>query len=597
MNKTQRCCILSFCISLLHIFFPIPANATPVLEYKNFTAEGTERAAQLPTLKFSAPVLAKTDKSTKDSSTSKKNSKTSSTDAQILAEIEKGTPASLRSAVSRVKQLGTKATDYENILFYVADALYSIVFPNERVSWEPPKTTKDSVYVSAIESAKSGAYAFGAAKDGDFLTLVLPSLILLTAPTVNNYYPESENALLQAVNINGQSLIARYLLGILFEREGKNDRALEQYEAAFKLQSDSIVIAEPYIKSLLKFDRAKDAYNTAVKVHLKNPNNLVVIKLCAESAFAMKEWTLAEPYINQVLQADSSDGKFLMMRARIFLEEGEYLKAATSFDSATKNVEQNENYYILRSRILRDWNKNESAAIQTINEGLTKFPENADLTLLAADLAFSTGTKIANQSASQLASRILEKDGTNEDAHKILIQEAIKNKQWQTACDRADKLLAITKDNTARILKTEACLGAGRKTEARDTALVLYKTNPEDEEIQKLYIKVLIATGNTTEAASLIEKILPDASQKTKSDLYYFKSLLAKDSAVRLNDLRSSLTNNPRNQDALFDLYRYYYDKNDYRKAQYYLKQVIALNPTNPEYKKLQEQLQKLLAQ
>ena len=191
----------------------------------------------------------------------------------------------------------------------------------------------------------------------------------------------------------------------------------------------------------------------------------------------------------------------------------------------------------------------------------------------------------------------MEKDGTNEDAHKILIQEAIKNKQWQTACDRADKLLAITKDNTARILKTEACHGAGRKTEARDTALVLYKTNPEDEEIQKLYIKVLIATGNTTEAASLIEKILPDASQKTKSDLYYFKSLLAKDSAVRLNDLRSSLTNNPRNQDALFDLYRYYYDKNDYRKAQYYLKQVIALNPTNPEYKKLQEQLQKLLAQ
>ena len=126
MNKTQRCCILSFCISLLHIFFPIPANATPVLEYKNFTAEGTERVAQLPALKFSAPVLAKTDKSTKDSSTSKKNSKTSSTDAQILAEIEKGTPASLRSAVSRVKQLGTKATDYENILFYVAERDASI---------------------------------------------------------------------------------------------------------------------------------------------------------------------------------------------------------------------------------------------------------------------------------------------------------------------------------------------------------------------------------------------------------------------------------------------------------------------------------------
>ena len=597
MSKTQRCCILSFCISLLHIFFPNPANTLSVLEYEKLLPEGTERTAHFQHSQLSNIITVKADKIAKETSLPKKNSKTSSTDAQILAEIEKGNPASLRSAVSRVKQLGTKATDYENILFFIADSLYSIVFPNERVSWEPPKTTKDSVYVSAIESAKAGAYAFGAAKDGDFLSLVLPSLILLTAPTVNNFYPESENALLQAVKLNNQSLIANYLLGILFEREGKNTLALEQFETAFKLQSDSIVIAEPYVKSLLKFDRAKDAYNTAVKVHLKNPNNIVVIKLCAESAFAMKEWTLAEPYINQVLQADSTDSKFLMMRARIFLEQEDYLKASTSLDSAAKNHELNENYYILRTRLTREWNRNEPAAIQTINEGLTKFPESIDLMILAADIASTSGSKIANSSASQLASKILEKDSKNVQAHKILVQEAIKNKQWQTACDRVEKLLAISREDSSLILKTEACLGAGKKTEAKDTAQTLYKSKPNDEEIQRIYIKVLVSTNNTSEAASLIEKLLPDASQKSKSDLYYLKSLLAKDSAVRLNDLRSSLTNNPRNQDSLFALYKYYYDKKDYRKAQYYLKQVIALNPTNPEYTGLQAQLQKLLEQ
>ncbi len=597
MSKTQRCCILSFCISLLHIFFPNPANTLSGLEYEKPFPEGTERTADFQHSQLSNIILVKADKIAKETSLPKKNSKTSSTDAQILAEIEKGTPASLRSAVSRVKQIGTKATDYENILFYIADSLYSIVFPNERVSWEPPKTTKDSVYVSAIESAKAGAYAFGAAKDGDFLSLVLPSLILLTAPTVNNFYPESENALLQAVKLNNQSLVAHYLLGILFEREGKLTLALEQFEAAFKLQSDSIVIAEPYVKSLLKFDKAKDAYNTAVKVHLKNPNNLIVIKLCAESSFAMKEWTLAEPYINQVLQADSTDSKFLMMRARIFLEQEEYLKASTSLDAAAKNAELNENYYILRTRLSREWNRNETAAIQTINEGLTKFPDSTDLMILAADIASTSGSKIANSSASQLASKILEKDSTNVQAHKILVQEAIKNKQWQTACERAEKLLSISREDSSLILKTEACLGAGKKTEAKDTAQALYKSKPDDEDIQRLYIKVLISTNSTSEAASLIEKLLPDASQKSKSDLYYLKSLLAKDSAVRLNDLRSSLTNNPRNQDSLFALYKYYYDKKDYRKAQYYLKQVIALNPTNPEYTGLQAQLQKLLEQ
>ena len=62
-----------------------------------------------------------------------------------------------------------------------------------------------------------------------------------------------------------------------------------------------------------------------------------------------------------------------------------------------------------------------------------------------------------------------------------------------------------------------------------------------------------------------------------------------------LSDLRSSLISNPRNTDALFRLYQIYYDKKDYRKAQYYLKQVVALNPNDSELKNLNEQLNLLI--
>ena len=42
-------------------------------------------------------------------------------------------------------------------------------------------------------------------------------------------------------------------------------------------------------------------------------------------------------------------------------------------------------------------------------------------------------------------------------------------------------------------------------------------------------------------------------------------------------------------------LYELYFKKNDYRKAQYYLKQVIALNPSNQELLDLNSNLENYL--
>ncbi|MCI6323077.1 tetratricopeptide repeat protein, partial [Treponema porcinum] len=67
------------------------------------------------------------------------------------------------------------------------------------------------------------------------------------------------------------------------------------------------------------------------------------------------------------------------------------------------------------------------------------------------------------------------------------------------------------------------------------------------------------------------------------------------DENAALSDLRSSLIANPRNSDALFRLYQIYFDKKDYRKAQYYLKQVVALNPNDEEFHRLNDELTLLL--
>ena len=106
----------------------------------------------------------------------------------------------------------------------------------------------------------------------------------------------------------------------------------------------------------------------------------------------------------------------------------------------------------------------------------------------------------------------------------------------------------------------------------------------QDENIVQAYISVLVASNRTQEASSIISSLLPSASVK-------MKSFLENSVENSLADLRSSLISNPRNIDSLFRLYEIYFQKKDYRKAQYYLKQIVALNPNASEYKKLNDEL------
>ena len=103
-------------------------------------------------------------------------------------------------------------------------------------------------------------------------------------------------------------------------------------------------------------------------------------------------------------------------------------------------------------------------------------------------------------------------------------------------------------------------------------------------------------TGRNQNASRLINSLLSNSpSSLMKSFLYYERSYLQGTEAGQLSDLRSSLIANPRNSDALFRMYQIYLRRRDYRKAQYYLKQVISLNPSNENYIKLNSELESLL--
>ena len=120
-----------------------------------------------------------------------------------------------------------------------------------------------------------------------------------------------------------------------------------------------------------------------------------------------------------------------------------------------------------------------------------------------------------------------------------------------------------------------------------DVAQKAYIANPSNETITQTYILASTEVLSRDESIKLIDSMLTNSSSKIKSYLYYRRSFLERSEDTALADLRSSLIANPRNSDALFRLYEIYYDKKDYRKAQYYLKQVVAINPNDSSVRKL----------
>jgi hypothetical protein len=76
------------------------------------------------------------------------------------------------------------------ILLNVISGIMSIVYPSEKLSWPIPPVDFENNYTAALNSAKKGVYDFSVGTS-DFLELTLPSLVLITAPSLKNYYQET----------------------------------------------------------------------------------------------------------------------------------------------------------------------------------------------------------------------------------------------------------------------------------------------------------------------------------------------------------------------------------------------------------------------
>ncbi|MCR4743221.1 MAG: tetratricopeptide repeat protein [Treponema sp.] len=543
--------------------------------------ESSENSSQLETVKLSTP----------------KRTFFSKIDAEILAGVENGSPDSLRLAMSKLRKNESEYEENEKILIAISTEIMKTLWPSEKITWDTFPVSSDNPYMGAIDSANKGVFD-SSTGNTDFLSSILPALVLLKPTSSPDVYEPCESSIKLALQKNSNSVMANYLMGKLFSKKKQSDKSIPYYKKAYESTNNCKEVIFAYAEALRLSGDLESADKILANYKTQDENDLALLKQKAYMAFDKKDYNSAEEYVARVLQQNPNDLEFLLFRAKILIEKNDYIHAVSLLDMYARQENSSLEYLLLRAKVQLDWSKNTSAATETIEKAIQLYPDSEEVFMVAARIASAIDGPIAGYYADELAKKILEKNPKNIDALSYSLIGFIQRGNWQEAYNICNKIFEMGQTSVDVMLNyVTICINLGKENEAFDYAKKCLQENPEDERVLQTYIYAYSTVGNRDEVLKYINSTLDSSSTRIKSYLYYRRSFLQSSEEAILADLRSSLISNPRNSESLFRLYEIYFNKKDYRKAQYYLRQVVAINPNDASAKKLNEELTILLNQ
>lgn len=515
-------------------------------------------------------------------------------DSLIIEQVENGSPESIRSAMAAIRKTSTEYEENEKVLIAVATGIMKQVWPSEKIGWEVPDVSDENPYMGALSSVSQGVFD-SSTGNTDFLTTILPALVILKNTTDDTAAQQCEACIKSALVYNSSSVLANYLMTVLLLKQNRYSEAEIYIKSAYGNSPKTEEIALTYVQYLRSTGNQELAY-TVLNGLDKDSNNLAILKQNAYIAFETRNYQAAELYVARVLQQNPNDLEFVLFRARILIEKNDYIHAVSLLDMYSRQDSTSINYLILRAKVQLDWSKNTSAATETVEKALQLYPDNLEALMFAARISSITDSPVAGKYADELAAQVLEKRGDSQEAMLYALKGLMQRENWQEAYNVGKKLIVLP-DLQSEVVEqyVTVCIKLGKNTEAYEFVKKQLELNPNDEQLLQAYVLAFSKVSTRDVVLKYIESLLGNSSAKMKSYLYYRRSFLQLTEENMLADLRSSLISNPRNSDALFRLYEMYYAKQDYRKAQYYLRQVVAINPNDSSVKQLNEALTKLI--
>ncbi|QQO11364.1 tetratricopeptide repeat protein [Breznakiella homolactica] len=509
---------------------------------------------------------------------------------EIRKLVEEGTPPSILRALDLIRSRDLGSSEYGRIMNAVSITLIQKIYPDIQTVlplFDPPQT---HVYTRIIREAERGNYTPAPSSSQDYLEYVLPFLAFL-----NENRPERLMSavpdLTRAKELNRESVLAPFFLGLIYERSGRMDEAEAEFTRAYEISRECYPAVLGLARVMVARGNLADAIRLLSDLVTRYPDNMTIKRQLAIAYYQNRDWSRAEPAVAEILQRDPRDGQFILMRAHIMVEQGQFLQAQAPLDLYATIDSNNRLYLFLRARVQAEGYRNRDSALNYLRSILRSDPNDEEASVYAARLLMESHRPEDQSEGRAILQRLLGAGNPSPLVMDLALQDAIRREAWQESQGYLDTLLNERRSSQDLLNAYTVNHGLGNNAAALSFARELYERDPSNEDGAIAYISALIDTGRRDEASRMIESRLASLPGGTlKSKYYYLRSRIRTGEESIMNDLRSSLFEDPRNLDALIAMFEIYHRRRDERRAVYYLKQALALAPDNPLLQRYQNE-------
>jgi predicted Zn-dependent protease len=496
--------------------------------------------------------------------------------ARLESLIMIGSPASLAEAVQAANQASlmskADARSYAWLAYEIARLAYPELTPAAGLE-APPETALSKAFIDA-RNGRPAAIAEGQSALFELMPLLTVFRIRTQIASI-----AALAAYERFAGLGHESVLAELARGHAQERNGNAAAALASFSKAQSLAADCYPAAINASRLLVDAGKPKDALAALSGASQGVRETQSYQRAYAYALYGDGRWAEALPLITRVLLNDPLDSRFMLMRAHLLVERGEFKLAASLLD-AYASVDPNDKLYILlRARSAAENSKDLPGAIASLRRGLERYPEDQSLLLYAAELLFSGGSKDRLE-AITYAGRALKADPSSIRAFKVLLAADLAAGNGAGAAARADSIRSFYPDYDDYESLYRAYRLAGRVDESLAMARLWREKQPSSEQASLAWATLLLEQGRRGEASAFISAQLAlKGGSVYRSNLFLLQSRLQPNEEAALSSLRSSLIENGLNIDALVAMTDIYMKRNDLQRARFYLKQALTLSP------------------
>jgi tetratricopeptide (TPR) repeat protein len=517
---------------------------------------------------------------------------------EIRSLTETGILSSMTQALEIIRARELSGVDFGRMMNGINAILIRLVYPDSLLRLPALDLPQTYNYTRIIREAERGSYVRPSENSDDFFEHILPFLAI-NAKTRPEIYAEVLTDLAKAGRLRPASVLPPYFSGVVHEYAGRFSEAEAAYNAAYAISGECY----PALIGVARVTRLSGNTEKAAVLFsdmvIRYPDSLSIKRQLAISYFENRNWSRALPVIDEVLQAEPRDGEFLLMKAHILIEQGQYSQANAPLDAYAPINPNNRTYLFMRARVQAEGNRNRDSALNYLRSIIRNDPGDTEAMIYAARLLMES-TRASDQSeGAELLARLRQTDNSSIDVLSLGLRDAVRREDWQEAQSFLNSVL--TTRRTVQDLTDGYYVerGLGNNTRALSFARELYDRDTSNNDYTVIYISALIDNSRRDEASRLIESRLASLNGtgggNTRSRYYFLRSRIQGNEEAALGDLRSSLFEDPRNLDALIAMFEIYHNRREERRAVYYLRQALAISPEHPRLKRYEGEYASLL--